>query len=119
MHNIVRWANDQIVEIFPVNTRQQQQLVTNLNSSATSLPQSQIDGNGVNGMTSSQHQDILLSMIPGDKSKRSIRIYPASRPGTADAQSVRSKASQTKLNGSTRSAKSRESVFVKLNVDAP
>lgn len=87
----------------------------NLNSSVVSLPQA----DGPNVLTPSQHQDILLSMIPGDKSKRSIRIYPASRPGTGDAQSVRSKASQTKLNGSTRSIKSREGVFVKLDVDLP
>lgn len=117
MNNIMRWASDQIVEIFPVTARQPRPLVSqNMNGSVASLPQ--LEGSS-NGMTTSQHQDILLSMIPGDKSKRSIRIYPASRPGTADAQSVRSKASQTKLNGSTRSAKHREGVFVKLNVDLP
>lgn len=122
MHNIMRWASDQIVEIFPINTRQQR-LVTmngipgasNLNGSVVSLPQT----DDTDGMTSSQHQDILLSMIPGDKSKRSIRIYPASRPGTGDAKSVRSKASQTRLNGSTRSSRAREGIFVKLNVDLP
>lgn len=114
----MRWANDQIVEIFPVGARQQH-LATNLAGSIASLPQSQTDGNGSNGIINSQHQDILLSMIPGDKSKRSIRIYPASRPGTGDAQSVRSRASQTKLNGSVKGAKNRESVFVKLDVDVP
>lgn len=117
MNNIMRWASDQIVEIFPVTGRQSQPLVSqNMNGSVTSL--SQMDGPS-NGMTTSQHQDILLSMIPGDKSKRSIRIYPASRPSTSDAQSVRSKASQTKLNGSTRSAKHRDGVFVRLKVDLP
>lgn len=77
-------------------------------------------------MTASAYQDILLSMIPGDKSKRSIRIYPASRPGSrADADSIRSKASLTKLqqqNGAAKGpndkGKGRE-VFVKLNVDLP
>lgn len=117
MNNIMRWASDQIVEIFPVTTRQHQPIVSqNLNSSTASL--SQTDGSS-NGMTTSQHQDILLSMIPGDKSKRSIRIYPASRPGTGDAQSIRSKASETRLNGSTRSSKHKDGVFVKLNVDLP
>ena len=116
MNNIMRWASDQIVEIFPVTTKQPQSSVSqNVNGSIASLPQLE----GSNGMTTSLHQDILLSMIPGDKSKRSIRIYPASRPGTGDAESVRSKASQTKLNGSTRSAKHRDGVFVKLNVDLP
>ena len=112
----MRWASDQIVEIFPIHTRQPLPPATpNMDGSIMSLPQTSTE----NGITTSQHQDILLSMIPGDKSKRSIRIYPASRPGTADAQSVRNKASKTKLNGSTRSAKSREGVFVKLNVDLP
>ena len=122
MHNIMRWASDQIVEIFPINSRQQQMQATNgiasvssMNGSIVSLPQ--LDD--ADGMMRTQHQDILLSMIPGDKSKRSIRIYPASRPGTGDAQSVRSKVSQTRLNGSTRSSKAREGVFVKLNVDLP
>lgn len=122
MHNIMRWASDQIVEIFPINARQQQLHATNglaglsnMNGSVVSLPQA----NDADGMTRSQHQDILLSMIPGDKSKRSIRIYPASRPGTGDSQSMRSKASHTKLNGSTRNSQAREGVFVKLNVDLP
>lgn len=122
MHNIMRWASDQIVEIFPVSTRGQHvqngnglPATPNLNGSIVSLPAT----DSTNGMTSSQHQDILLSMIPGDKSKRSIRIYPASRPGTGDAQSVRSKASHTRLNGSTRSSKSKEGVFVKLDVELP
>lgn len=119
MHKIQRWASDQIVEIFPINTRQHHLQNgngnSNMNSSIISLPQSE----GADGMTKSQHQHILMSMIPGDKSKRSIRIYPASRPGTGDAQSIRSKASETKLNGSTKSSRGRESVFVKLNVQLP
>lgn len=118
----MRWASDQIVEIFPINARQQQMQAmngisgtSNMNGSVVSLPHA----DHADGMTRSQHQDILLSMIPGDRSKRSIRIYPASRPGTADAQSISSKASETRLNGSTRSSKAREGVFVKLNVDLP
>lgn len=63
------------------------------------------------------HQDILLSLIPGDKSKRSIRIYPASRPSSKDAQSLRSKASFAGLNGTTRSKDS--AVLVTLDVNLP
>lgn len=121
MQNIMRWASDQIVEIFPINTRQQHIRATNGIASASTMDGSILlpHPDDADGMMRSQHQDILLSMIPGDKSKRSIRIYPASRPGTGDAQSVRSKASQTRLNGSTRSSKASEGVFVKLNVDLP
>lgn len=116
MRNIMRWASDQIVEIFPINPQRAQMPPTaNLNGSTISLPQA----DGHNGMTNSTHQDILLSMIPGDKSKRSIRIYPASRPTSKDAQSVRSKASQARLNGSVRSAKNKDGVFVQLDVDLP
>lgn len=110
----MRWASDQIVEIFPVSQRNLQ--VQNLNNSTVSLPST--SDNGFDGQQ--HHQDILLSMIPGDKSKRSIRIYPANRPVSRDADSVRSKASQTRLNGTIRSQKGKESnVFVKLNVDIP
>lgn len=117
MRNIMRWASDQIVEIFPINPQRNQiSSMSNVNGSTTSLQHA--DG-PPNGMTSSAHQDILLSMIPGDKSKRSIRIYPASRPTSKDAQSVRSKASQTRLNGSVRSAKNKDGVFISLNVDLP
>ena len=84
----------------------------------------QLNGN-FNGETS-QHEvqgqsyhDILLSMIPGDKSKRSIRIYPASRPSSSskDAPSVRSKNSNSRLNGNTKEKAA--GVFVKLDVDLP
>ena len=117
MHKIMRWASDQIVEIFPVETRQQQLQngSANMNSSVVSLPHIE----GAEGMMRSHHHEILMSMIPGDKSKRSIRIYPPSRPGTGDAQTIRSRASQTRMNGSSRSSKGKESVFVKLNVDLP
>ena len=121
MDSIMRWASDQIVEIFPAASRiqhvsQQQQNVSshmaNVDSSLASL-QSQ---NGSQAMTGSQHQDILLSMIPGDKSKRSIRIYPASRPGTTETDASHAK---TRFNGSTRSTKSTEDLFVKLEVELP
>lgn len=57
-----------------------------------------------------QHQDILLSMIPGDKSKRSIRIYPASRPNSRQTDGT---------NGAEdRKIKEKASgVFVKMNVN--
>jgi len=132
MHNIMRWASDQIVEIFPVVTAQrslqQQQQTQKLNTSSTTASSpSTVDGDGMSSdeattqqQRQQQHQDILMNMIPGDKSKRSIRIYPASRPVSQDADSVRSKADQMRLNGSMRGQKGKESgVFVKLNVDIP
>ena len=113
LDSITRWASDQIVEIFPHGHK--------------------LGASGLNGMTSSgmtdstneiqtteqtqAHQDILLSMIPGDKSKRGIRIYPASRPGSRsaskDASSLKSKGSTGQLSGKG------SGVFVKLNVDLP
>lgn len=131
MHNIMRWASDQIVEIFPVQQRNTQQQPPPImrNTSSSSLSHSTDGENTADEEVGGErhheqqqhHQDILLSMIPGDKSKRSIRIYPASRPVSQDAQSVRSKASQTRMNGSMRSQKGKHtgSVFVKLNVDLP
>lgn len=59
-----------------------------------------------------QHQDILLSMIPGDKSKRSIRIYPASRPNsrqTDGVNGIEDKKLKEKASG----------VFVKMNLALP
>lgn len=110
LDNITRWASDQIVEIFPHQHR-------NLVASSGQL-NGFSDGNGNgNGINASAHQDILLSMIPGDKSKRSIRIYPASRPGSKDAQSIRSKPSSSRMSGSMRA--NSPNVFVKLNVDLP
>jgi hypothetical protein len=80
-----------------------------------------LNGEGVaNGDSQGQsYQDILLSMIPGDKSKKSLRIYPASRPSSSskDAPSVRSKGSSSRLNGHGKEATS--GVFVKLQVDLP
>lgn len=109
MDNIMRWASDQIVEIFPHNQRTLASSTIQVNGTTST--------NGDGPMSASTHQDILLNMIPGDKSKRSIRIYPASRPTSQDATSIRSKASLTKMNGSTRSKS--PGVFVKLNVDLP
>jgi len=120
LDNITRWASEyvpqatilfsamlmrysQIVEIFPHQPR---------------MPASQqLNGTTENGESSAQHQDILLSMIPGDKSKRSIRIYPASRPTSSAAQSVRSKASNARLNEDIK--KKTSGIFVRLNVDLP
>jgi hypothetical protein len=68
------------------------------------------------------YHDILLSMIPGDKSKRSIRIYPSSRPSSSskDAPSVKSKGSNSRLNGNVSSAREKAAgVYVKLDVDLP
>ncbi|EXJ89232.1 hypothetical protein A1O3_02298 [Capronia epimyces CBS 606.96] len=105
LDNITRWASDQIVEIFPHQHR--------------SLAMSSISQlNGIdNGAPTSPHQDILLSLIPGDKSKRSIRIYPASRPSSKDANSLRSKTSFGGLNSMTGSKDS--PVLVTLDVNLP
>ncbi|KAJ9496269.1 hypothetical protein H2202_008227 [Exophiala xenobiotica] len=107
LDNITRWASDQIVEIFP---HQHKNLMT--------MSASQINGHSEDGATSSSHHDILLSLIPGDKSKRSIRIYPASRPTSKDAQSLRSKSSFAGLNGASSRSKD-SSVLVTLDVDLP
>ena len=71
-------------------------------------------------------QDILLSMIPGDKSKRgSIRIYPASltttsRPTSAIGnRSIRSKHSHSGLNGNATKEDEGEGVLVKMKIDLP
>lgn len=126
LDNITRWASEyaltliqvwlaflsadfnlrsQIVEIFPHQHK-------NLTMSTY-----QINGHSDSTAPSSSHHDILLSLIPGDKSKRSIRIYPASRPTSKDAQSLRSKGSFAGLNGTNRGANS--AVLVTLDVKLP
>lgn len=97
LQNITRWAGEQVVEIFPHAHR-------NTMEGSSS---------GASNKDKAMHHDILLSMIPGDKSKKSIRIYPASRPESA--ASARSKASSKRLASMTLSRDS--SVFVPLNVD--
>jgi len=79
---------------------------------------SQMNGNLENGTSNSTHHDILLSLIPGDKSKRSIRIYSASRPTSKDAQSLRSKGSFAGLNGTNGMSKD-TGILVKLDVNLP
>lgn len=129
LDDILRWASNQIVEIFPTNT--QPQLLVSSNHLQTSDRQDEDeddeDGDAIDSdrdnesdgsseevapkrLSASNHQDILLSMIPGDKSKRSIRIYPASRPSSKDATSIRSKASQSRLN---------THVLVQFDIDLP
>ena len=88
---ITTWAGNQIVEIFPTNTQQHQPNMTQAAPmyDSDASEQGEVNGHGENGqktaMEQQQHQDILLSMIPGDKSKRSIRIYPSSRPSSRQA----------------------------------
>ncbi|RMD39587.1 hypothetical protein DV735_g5541, partial [Chaetothyriales sp. CBS 134920] len=89
LDSITRWASDQIVEIFP---HAQHSLSLNLGlgqqaqgddaqaQAAALSPVTWTDGDDEDG---DGRLDILLSMIPGDKSKRAIRIYPASRPGSS------------------------------------
>ncbi|KEF51753.1 uncharacterized protein A1O9_12090, partial [Exophiala aquamarina CBS 119918] len=104
LDGITRWASDQIVEIFPYQHR------------GLAMSVSQMNGNVENGTSNSTHHDILLSLIPGDKSKRSIRIYSASRPTSKDAQSLRSKGSFAGLNGNNGALKD-TGVLVKLDVN--
>jgi hypothetical protein len=97
LDSITRWAGEQVVEIFPYAQK------------ATA----EASGAGASDKERAMHHDILLSMIPGEKSKRSIRIYPASRPESA--ASLRSKASSKRLASMPRNRDS--SVFVPLQVD--
>lgn len=94
----------------------------------------------VGGVAVSTHQDFLLSTIPGDRSKRSIRIYPPSRgntsvrasrdlgAGVSETGSMKSTtsgswsatamatASNTRAN---RQRKGEGRAVVKLNIDLP
>ncbi|KIW24781.1 uncharacterized protein PV07_10474 [Cladophialophora immunda] len=115
LDGIARWASDQIVEIFPHNHRSLIMSGSLLNGVNHASVGEQITANP----SSSQHQDILLSLIPGDKSKRSIRIYPASRPTSKSGQSLRSKSSvSTGMNGSG-GKQGGDSVLVTLDVSLP
>lgn len=108
--------SSQIVEIFPSQHRSLAMPTSQLNG--THLTNTTGEINAAPSTSSTAHQDILLSLIPGDKSKRSIRIYPASRPSSKDAQSLRSKTSiAAGLNGTGRAKES--SVLVTLDVDLP
>ena len=97
LDNITRWAGEQVVEIFPHAHK---------NTAEAS-------GSSMSDKDRAMHHDILLSMIPGDKSKKSIRVYPASRPESA--ATLRSKASSKRLASMPRNRDS--SVFVPLKVD--
>jgi hypothetical protein len=97
LDSITRWAGEQVVEIFP---HAQKATV-------------EVSGPAASDKNQAMYHDILLSMIPGDKSKKSIRIYPASRPESA--ASLRSKASSKRLASMPRNRDS--SVFVPLKVD--
>ncbi|KAJ9607078.1 hypothetical protein H2200_008150 [Cladophialophora chaetospira] len=113
LDTISRGLSDHIVEIFPHSLGR-----------SLAMSTSQVNGNGHSetndAPSSSQHQDILLSLIPGDKSKRSIRIYPASRPTSKSGQSLRSKSSVTGgLNGANGRKRGDSSVLVTLDVNLP
>ncbi|OCT53238.1 hypothetical protein CLCR_10821 [Cladophialophora carrionii] len=124
LDNISRGLSDHIVEIFPhtlggrpLGMAGSQQL-----ANGNGGPASHIIGGDQNGTAhaSSQHHDILLSLIPGDKSKRSIRIYPASRPTSKSGQSLRSKSSMTGgMNGMNGKKKEDSSILVTLDVNLP
>ena len=127
---ITQWAGNQIVEIFPSQHR-----VQNLNNLSQQQAQAHnhqmvydsegsseeradggradyADGAAHARALERQHQDILLSMIPGDKSKRSIRIYPRSRPSSRQTD---------RTNGEVDSKLKEKAsgIFVKLNVNLP
>ncbi len=111
---ISRGLSDHIVEIFPHNLGR-----------SLGLSTSQVNGNGTSQTISetsmsSQHQDILLSLIPGDKSKHSIRLHPASRPTSKNGQSLRSKSSALGgLNGTNGRKRGDSGVLVTLDVNLP
>ena len=117
--HITRWASDQIVEIFPHQPRDMG--ASNVMSGSAQYEDEdesmEEEREGLRRLKDQEHQDILLSMIPGDKSKRSIRIYPASRPSSREARSVRSQASKERVNGAGKREPS--GVFVRLDVDVP
>jgi hypothetical protein len=119
-NRIAQKASDQIVEIFPHHHPK-----SNLNAHSNGHMDGATgeDSSSQLDVNAQSYQDILLSLIPGDKSKRSIRIYPASRPSSSanDTPSMRSKGSSSRLrNGEGGQARDIASgVFVKLDVDFP
>jgi|SRR2546423_11272306 len=89
-----------IVDVFPHKPKRQADLT---------------NGDSTTGDGPSAYE-ALLAQVPGDKSTKSLRIFPTSRPGSqASGSSTRSKLSNPRLNGSVRRGGSR--VFVKLDVD--
>ena len=115
---ITQEASDHIIEIFPHNHPSMRNITSPPPQSNGQLEP--MNGEGSQHETQGQsYQDILLSMIPGDKSKRSIRIYPSSRPNSSsrNAPSMRSKSSSSRLNESLR--EKAVGVFVKFDVDLP
>lgn len=73
------------------------------------------NGDSSNGDGPSAYET-FLSQVPGDKSIKSIHVFPVSRPGSqASGSSTGSKLSGSRLDGSMRGKGSR--VFVKLDVD--
>jgi hypothetical protein len=123
---ITTWAGNQIVEIFPSQHRAQG--LGGLNHVGVAEGDEGGNNVGLNGGNGAaeqrerererQHQDILLSMIPGDKSKRSIRIYPSSRPGSRQTESLNGNGS-AHGEGEHKIREKASGVFVKLNVNLP
>lgn len=118
MRQTDRLRYSQIVEIFPHQHRTLAMSTSQLNGHTNDHTAASAAG-AVSSANTHQHQDILLSLIPGDKSKRSIRIYPASRP-TSKA-SLRSNSSMSRLNGAgAGSVKVKNApVLVTLDVNLP
>jgi hypothetical protein len=114
LEDISRKASDQTVEVFP-------------SAFAMRASQQQINGNGNAGAQVDQamrgnemQQDILMSLIPGSKGRRSIRIHPPSRPTSKSGQSVHSKAFLGDgMNGGNAGRKGDSSVLASLDVNLP
>ncbi|EXJ72833.1 uncharacterized protein A1O5_03981 [Cladophialophora psammophila CBS 110553] len=115
LDGIAQWASDQIVEIFPHSHRSLIMSASQLNG----LSHTSTGDQNTTAPSSTQHQDILLSLIPGDKSKRSIRIYPASRPTSKSGLSLRSKSSVGTGMNSSIGKHGGDSVLVTLDVKLP
>lgn len=103
----------QIVEIFPSQHRAQHLNLTQSHLYDSDAEEARPNGEAAaNGLSEQQHQDILLSMIPGDKSKRSIRIFPASRPASRSTE-------QTNGHADDKIKEKASGIFVRMKVNLP
>jgi hypothetical protein len=113
-HILMCSSRSQIVEIFPSQHRAQHLNLTQSQQYDSDAEETRPNGepSATNAFAEQQHQDILLSMIPGDKSKRSIRIFPASRPNSRSTERTNGH-----LDGKIKEKAS--GIFVKMNVNLP
>jgi hypothetical protein len=112
LEDISRKASDQTVEVFP---------------SAFAMRAAQLQNGNGNGGAQTENvvrenelqQDILMSLIPGSKGRRSIRVHPPSRPTSKSGQSVPSKSSAGGMNGGYDGRKGDSSMLTLLDVNLP